>query len=82
MSVVSICNVYEASICMYISFMMSTISMQPLVMHLACVTLRMSMEEALAAATINAAAALGLSDRCGSLEKNKMADILILNAPR
>ena len=56
--------------------------MQPLVMHLACVTLRMSMEEALAAATINAAAALGLSDRCGSLEKNKMADILILNAPR
>ena len=40
------------------------------------------MEEALAAATINAAAALGLSDRCGSLEKNKMADILILNAPR
>ena len=46
-------------------------------MHLACVTLRMTMEEALAAATINAAAALGVSDKCGSLEEGKMADMLI-----
>ena len=37
-------------------------------MHLAAsVTLRITMEEALAAATINAAAALGVSDKCGSL---------------
>ena len=40
------------------------------------------MEEALAAATINAAAALGVSDKCGSLEEGKMADMLILNASR
>ena len=40
------------------------------------------MEEALAAATINAAAALGVSDKYGSLEEGKMADMLILNASR
>ena len=40
------------------------------------------MEGALAAATINAAAALGVSDKCGSLEEGKMADMLILNASR
>ena len=51
----------------------------PIVMHLACVTLRMTMEEVLAAATINATAALGIS---GSLEEGKMADMLILNASR
>ena len=40
------------------------------------------MDEALVAATINAAATLGVSDKCGSLEKGKMADMLILNASR
>ncbi|CAB1345977.1 unnamed protein product [Coregonus sp. 'balchen'] len=54
----------------------------PVVMHLACVNMRMSMPEALAAATINAAYALGCSHTHGSLEVNKHADLLVLNAPR
>uniref|UniRef100_A0A3B3TIC9 Probable imidazolonepropionase n=1 Tax=Poecilia latipinna TaxID=48699 RepID=A0A3B3TIC9_9TELE len=57
-------------------------SQPPLVMHLACVNMRMSMTEALAAATINAAYALGRSDTHGSLEVNKRGDLLILNATR
>ena len=51
-----------------------------MVMHLACVNLHMSMPEALAAATINAAAALGLSEDYGSLEEGKWADMIIINA--
>ncbi|XP_060937410.1 probable imidazolonepropionase [Limanda limanda] len=54
----------------------------PIVMHLACVNMRMSMPEALAAATINAAYALGRSDTHGSLEVNKHGDLLVLNASR
>ncbi|XP_026877601.2 probable imidazolonepropionase [Electrophorus electricus] len=54
----------------------------PLVMHLACVTLQMSMPEALAAATINAAYALKRSHSHGSLEPTKQGDLLIINAPR
>ncbi|PVD24685.1 hypothetical protein C0Q70_15170 [Pomacea canaliculata] len=54
----------------------------PLVMNLACVTLRMSMPEVLVAATLNAAAALGRSDMHGSLEIGKLANFLILDNPR
>lgn len=54
----------------------------PIVMHLACVNMRMSMSEALAAATINAAYALGRSDTHGSLEVGKHGDLLVVNAPR
>lgn len=54
----------------------------PLVMHLACVLCGMSMTEALNAATINAAAALGKSSTHGSLEVGKVADIIIINAER
>lgn len=54
----------------------------PIVMHLACVNMRMSMNEALAAATINAAFALRCSQTHGSLEVDKHGDLLILNAPR
>jgi len=55
---------------------------QPLTMHLACVNLRMTMEESLVAATLNAAASLGRSHTHGSLERGKMADMLVINAPR
>ncbi|XP_068163336.1 probable imidazolonepropionase [Antennarius striatus] len=54
----------------------------PIVMHLACVNMRMSMSEALAAATINAAYALGRSNTHGSLEVGKHGDLLVLNAAR
>ncbi|XP_074082722.1 putative imidazolonepropionase [Macrotis lagotis] len=54
----------------------------PTVMHLACVNMNMSMPEALAAATINAAYALGRSDTHGSLEVGKQGDLIIINSPR
>uniref|UniRef100_A0A8C7YK68 Probable imidazolonepropionase n=1 Tax=Oryzias sinensis TaxID=183150 RepID=A0A8C7YK68_9TELE len=54
----------------------------PIVMHLACVNMRMSMSEALAAATINAAYALGRAHTHGSLEVNKHGDLLVLNCCR
>lgn len=40
----------------------------------------MTAEEALNAATINAAAALGISDRLGSIEVGKQADMLVIDA--
>lgn len=54
----------------------------PLTMHLACVNLHMTMEESLVAATINAAASLGRSHTHGSLESGKVADMLVIDAPR
>ena len=59
-----------------------SVSLQPLVMHLACVNLKMTMAEALMAATINAAASLGISKTHGSLENGKVGDLLVINAPR
>lgn len=53
-----------------------------MVMHLACVNMGMSMPEALAAATINAAYALGKSHTHGSLEVGKQGDAIIINASR
>ena len=50
-------------------------------MNLACVTLKMSMPEALVAATLNSAHALGKSETHGSLEVGKMADMVIVDAP-
>jgi imidazolonepropionase len=50
------------------------------VVALACLRLRMTVEEAISAATINGAYALGCAGTAGSLEPGKTADILILNA--
>uniref|UniRef100_A0A672SK25 imidazolonepropionase n=1 Tax=Sinocyclocheilus grahami TaxID=75366 RepID=A0A672SK25_SINGR len=54
----------------------------PMVMHLACVLMKISMPEALAASTINAAYALNRSHTHGSLEIGKQGDLVIINAPR
>lgn len=51
-------------------------------MNLACVNLHLTMPEALIAATLNAAAALGKSDRFGSIETGKVADLVIISASR
>ena len=53
----------------------------PLAMTAACLNLRMTPDEVLAAVTINAALALGLSDEIGSLEGGKQADFVIWNVP-
>ena len=53
----------------------------PLILTLACLYLKLTPEEALTAATINAAHAIGRADRVGSLEIGKQADVLILDVP-
>lgn len=53
----------------------------PFVMALACRYQRMLPAEALNAATLNAAYAMGMGARVGSLESGKQADMLILNVP-
>jgi imidazolonepropionase len=55
-----------------------TLNMQTAV-ALACRRMRLSVAEALSAATINGAHALGCADRVGSLEPGKSADLLMLN---
>jgi imidazolonepropionase len=48
---------------------------------LACRYMKITPAQAIAAATINAAAAINLSDRVGSIEVGKQADLLVLNIP-
>jgi imidazolonepropionase len=55
-----------------------TFSMQ-MIVSLACSQLGMTPAEAISAATINGAHALGLGGRTGSLEPGKTADLLLLN---
>jgi len=50
------------------------------VLSLACLRMKMTPEEALAAATINGACALRLDGRLGSLEAGKQADIAVFEA--
>ncbi len=57
-----------------------TESMQ-LIITLACLQMKMTPAEALAAATINAAHALRRAHLVGSLEEGKQADILVMEAP-
>lgn len=63
----------------YDSVLCPTVSL-PAVLSIACTELRMTPAEAITAATFNAAHALGRAAWCGSLEINKDADLLMLNA--
>lgn len=49
------------------------------VIALSCRYLRITVAQAIAAATINAAAAIGRAERIGSLEPGKQADLLVLS---
>ena len=49
---------------------------------LACVLMHMSMPEALIAATLNAAAALGLAETHGTIEAGKYGDMVVIDANR
>jgi len=57
-----------------------TESMQ-MVMTLACLNMKMSPEEAIIAATRNAAYAIARGDSIGTLEVGKKADVLVMDAP-
>jgi imidazolonepropionase len=48
---------------------------------LACHKMRMTPAEAVTAATINAAAALGLDKKVGTIERGKRADLIVLDIP-
>ncbi|MET3575065.1 imidazolonepropionase [Bhargavaea ullalensis] len=48
-----------------------------LVMNLACISMRMTPAEALVAATLNAACAIGMERRVGSIEEGKQADLVM-----
>ena len=48
---------------------------------LACRYMKLTPAQAIAAATINAAAAIGRADRLGSIEPGKQADLLLLSVP-
>ena len=50
----------------------------PLILALAVIAMHMTMEEALTAITLNAAAAVGRAQSCGSIEPGKQADLLVL----
>ncbi|MEZ5352330.1 MAG: amidohydrolase family protein [Bryobacteraceae bacterium] len=57
----------------------SPIASMPMILSLACTQMKLTAEEAIAAATINAAHALGLAGECGSLETGKAADLVMLH---
>lgn len=53
----------------------------PLLLALAVISMHLTMEEALTAMTLNAAAAIGEAGNLGSLEPGKAGDVLLLSEP-
>jgi imidazolonepropionase len=53
----------------------------PAILALACLEMGLSVEEAVAAATLNAAAAIDRAAQIGSVEEGKRADLVVLGAP-
>jgi len=52
-----------------------------MIITLACLNMKMLPEEAITASTINAAYALGIGDRVGSIEVGKDADLVLYDVP-
>ncbi len=48
---------------------------------LACRSMKLTPAQAIVAATLNAAVAIGQNDKIGSIEPGKQADLLVLDAP-
>lgn len=59
----------------------SYLSSMPLTIALACDVLRLTVAEAITAATLNAAWSLRCEDRVGSIEPGKQADLVLLDRP-
>jgi len=53
----------------------------PMILALATLGMGLGVTEAITASTLNAAAALGRADEIGSIERGKLADLVILDAP-
>jgi imidazolonepropionase len=53
----------------------------PMVMQLATLQMKMTVEESLTASTLNGAVSLRLGDETGSIEPGKRADLVLLDAP-
>ena len=53
----------------------------PAIISLACIAMKMTPAEGIAAATINAAWAIGMAEEVGSLEPGKAADMTVFDAP-
>ena len=53
----------------------------PLTIALACIYMKMSVEETITALTLNGAAAVGMADKIGSIEIGKQGDLIILEYP-
>lgn len=51
------------------------------IIQLACLNMKMTSAEAITASTFNAACAIKMNDKIGSLKKGKQADLIILDCP-
>ncbi|EYC09141.1 hypothetical protein Y032_0062g3384 [Ancylostoma ceylanicum] len=52
----------------------------PMIMHLACVYMRLSMEEAITAATLNSAHSLGRGRTHGAITAGRKGDFVVLDS--